>query len=98
MRTTGKSIHHTDFITVVTAGREPITRLGITVTKKVGTAVTRNKIKRQVREFFRLNKARLPNGIDIHIIAKNSAATKESIDIRHSLHRLFDDLTRRFYH
>ncbi len=98
MKTTGKSVHQIDFIGVVLTGRQPITRLGITVTKKVGTAVTRNRIKRIVREHFRNNKTRLPNGIDIHIIAKNSSATRNSIEMRHSLHRLFDDVTRRFHH
>jgi ribonuclease P protein component len=47
-----------------------VKRLGITVTKKTGNAVKRNRIKRLIREFFRLNKALFPAGQDLVIMAK----------------------------
>ena len=50
------------------------TRLGITVTRKVGNAVVRNRIKRLVREVFRQHRARLPPGLDIVWVAKQQAA------------------------
>ena len=52
----------------------PHQRLGITVARHVGTAVRRNRVKRLIREFFRLNKARLPASTDIVIVAKEGAA------------------------
>jgi ribonuclease P protein component len=52
----------------------PRRRLGITVGKHVGTAVKRNRVKRLLREFFRLNKARLPASTDIVVVAKVGAA------------------------
>ena len=52
---------------------ELVGRLGITVTKKVGNAVVRNRIKRLVREWLRLH-AWVPTGWDIVVVAKDSAA------------------------
>ena len=48
-------------------------RLGITVTKKVGNAVVRNRIKRLVREYMRLH-GWVPAGWDVVVVAKDSAA------------------------
>lgn len=48
-------------------------RLGITVTKKVGNAVVRNRIKRLVREWMRLH-GWVPAGWDVVVVAKDSAA------------------------
>lgn len=54
-------------------------RLGITVTKKVGNAVVRNRIKRLVREWMRLHDW-VPAGWDIVVVAKDSAARQLHLD------------------
>jgi ribonuclease P protein component len=51
-----------------------IRRLGLGVGRKVGKAVKRNRVKRLLREFFRLNKTRLPSSHDYLFVAKPGSA------------------------
>jgi ribonuclease P protein component len=48
-------------------------RLGLSVSRKVGGAVERNRIKRLIREAFRLELARLHPGYDIVVVARPGA-------------------------
>ncbi len=48
-------------------------RLGVVVTKKVGNAVARNRIKRVCRECFRQWPDLLPPGVDLVVIARQGA-------------------------
>jgi ribonuclease P protein component len=62
-------------------------RVGITVSSRVGNAVVRNRCKRWVREFVRRHKPLLPAG-DLVIIAKTSAATLAHDMLDRDLRRL----------
>ncbi|MGD8290557.1 MAG: ribonuclease P protein component [Desulfobacterales bacterium] len=90
----GRKIQNESFIAVFAPSRQGHSRLGITVTKKVGGAVKRNRIKRLVREFFRLNRQFLSGEWDINIIAKNQIADITSEDAYHSLRNIFDRISR----
>ena len=57
-------------------------RLGLVVTKKVGNAVARNRIKRLCRECFRAWKDLLPDGVDLVVIAKNGADLMSLAEVR----------------
>lgn len=45
-------------------------RLGLAVTRKTGSAVQRNRVKRVLREFFRLHQQMLPDDVDIIAVPK----------------------------
>ena len=49
-------------------------RLGLSVSKKVGTAVNRNKVRRRLKEVFRSSAGELPSDTDIVISARPAAA------------------------
>ena len=65
---------HTDAFTIVVARAPAKARLGLTVSKRVGNAVVRNRVKRLLREIFRRRAQALP-AIDLVIIAKPNAAS-----------------------
>ena len=61
------------------------TRLGITVSRKVGGAVVRNRVKRRVRSVFRRDPERLLPDSDLIVIAKPGAGAISSRDIEREL-------------
>ena len=48
-------------------------RLGFTVTTKIGHAVTRNRVRRRLREIYRLHEGGLKPGFDIVVVARARA-------------------------
>lgn len=92
----GKTFHNRYFIVTFSPGQSERTRLGVTVTKKVGQAATRNRIKRFLREYFRLNKHNITGSWDINIIAKKEAADITSDQVFSSLQSIFERISRCF--
>jgi ribonuclease P protein component len=50
-------------------------RIGITVSKKVGNAVVRNRVKRWIRECYRRRRPQFPARLDLVVVARPAAAT-----------------------
>lgn len=92
----GKKITNRHFVALVAPGKTERTRLGITVTKKVGNAVIRNRIKRLSREYFRKNKEIFMGSLDISIIAKRSVPESTTDQIFASLQDLFKRISHSF--
>ena len=69
-------------------------RIGLSISAKaVGNAVSRNRIKRVIRESFRLHQKQLPN-IDIVVNARAPARTAPNLQLTHSLELLWAKLAR----
>ncbi len=66
----GVRVYSKNFVVVTCKNQTGTKRLGISVSKKAGGAVKRNRLKRLIREFFRLNKGSIADFRDIVIIAK----------------------------
>lgn len=52
----------------------PHLRVGLSVSRRVGTAVYRNRIKRLLREAYRLDRHRMPTGYDLIVIVRRHEA------------------------
>jgi len=85
---TGTKIHGRAFLALVVPTGSPQGRLGVTVTRRVGNAVTRNRIKRLVREWMRQN-GWVPAGCDVVLVAKDAAARIRTLaEMGDELHRI----------
>ncbi|MEW5742717.1 MAG: ribonuclease P protein component [Myxococcota bacterium] len=73
-----------------------LTRLGLTVSTKVGNAVVRNRLRRQLRELFRTRRHALPRGLDMVIIARTSAAEADFGRLTRAFEKVGQDLGRRY--
>lgn len=82
----GKSTANHQFVLYYKARPEQETfRLGVSVSKKLGNAVVRNRIRRMLKEIVRLNAARIPGGYDLIIIARKPAAEMDYHDMEKSV-------------
>jgi ribonuclease P protein component len=88
----GKTVQDQFFIIVYYPSGYRHLRLGITVSKRVGNAVTRNRLKRFIREIFRVNRKCITGYMDINVIARKNAATLSYQQALHSLKMLFNKL------
>lgn len=73
------------------AGR---TRLGLSISKRVGSAPVRNRWKRLIREAFRTQQVRLPQSMDL-IVRPKRGAQPDYQEIRRSVVRLANKLERK---
>ena len=70
----------------------PYNRLGLTAGTKVGNAVTRNRIRRRIREAYRLSEYRYRKGYDIVVVARSRAAEADYREIAECLLRQSEKL------
>jgi ribonuclease P protein component len=65
-----------------------VSRLGVTVSRRVGNAVIRNRVKRWIREWFRKDRGAIGPGLDLVVIARPAAARMTGSETHAALARL----------
>lgn len=72
-------------------------RLGMAIAKKnLKHAVQRNRLKRLIREFFRLQVKNTTGGLDFVVMAKKNSADKNGEQIRQALQKHFNYLIKKY--
>mgnify|MGYP006282958321 FL=1 len=82
----GRKIVGRHFVMFSLSTEHPGPRLGLAVSRRVGNAVTRNRLKRQIRESFRHHQHHLGNR-DLVVIARGSASQAGSDSLQRDLAR-----------
>lgn len=85
-----------DAVLLVTAARndEPHTRIGLSVSKRCGNAVHRNRWKRLIREAFRLSQVEMPISIDL-VVQPRAATEPDAMTVQKSLISLMKRVAKR---
>lgn len=69
----GNQAANRDLVIYCRKNRTKENRVGITVSKKLGNAVTRNRVRRRLREVYRLHESQFLPGYDIVVVARSRA-------------------------
>ena len=95
----GKSIANRNLVMIYKKNQEMDTRIGITVSKKVGKSVVRNRVKRRIKESLRELDQLIPKGYDMVWIARVSCqkADYETLRkaVKHLLQKAFPSFNTR---
>ncbi len=84
----GKSLSNASLVMYSIKNNKPVNRIGISVSKKIGKSVVRNRVKRLIKESYRNNKDRFKKGYDIVYIARIGTSKLKYNDIEKSIFNL----------
>jgi ribonuclease P protein component len=85
----GKRLQSKNFTLFIRENEAGFHRLGMVVKKEIGPATYRNRIKRYLREFFRLNKPQIRGSLDMVILAKKGCALSRYGEVEEELGKFF---------
>ncbi|HPT72007.1 MAG TPA: ribonuclease P protein component [Candidatus Cloacimonadota bacterium] len=91
---TDKVIHSPYFLVLCLRDAEPFFSVGITISKKVGNAVVRNRTKRRIKACLRETNTGKVSGWKINLIARTPLTTTDFITLKASLEKILAELEK----
>lgn len=88
----GKSAVSPQLVIYCQRNRRGHSRLGVSVSTKLGCAVVRNRVRRRIREIYRLNKAKMLPGYDLIVMARVRAVETDYQKLDRTYLRLLEQL------
>lgn len=88
----GKSAVSPQLVIYCQRNRRGQSRLGVSVSTKLGCAVVRNRVRRRIREIYRLNKAKMLPGYDLIVVARVRAVETDYQKLDRTYLRLLEQL------
>jgi ribonuclease P protein component len=85
----GRKLPSKNFILFIQKNENKFHRLGIVVKKEIGSATFRNRMKRYIREFFRLHKHQIKGSYDIILMVKKGCSFNRYQEAEEELRGLF---------
>ncbi|MFA7411505.1 MAG: ribonuclease P protein component [Tissierellaceae bacterium] len=85
----GKNYWNKYLILYVRKNNLDFTRIGYSVSKKVGNSVVRNKIRRRMKEIYRLKLSNIKDGYDLVIIPKKNAGNISYMELESAMLHIF---------
>ena len=85
----GRKLPSKNFILFIQKNENKFHRLGIVVKKEIGSATFRNRMKRYLREFFRLHKHQIKGSYDIILMVKKGCSVNRYKEAEEELRGLF---------
>lgn len=91
----GRRVDGPGFLLVAAANDAGRARLGLAVSRRVGSAVVRSRARRILREAFRRSRDTWPDSVDIVIVAKPGLAGRGLEEVHSELKRRLESLVKR---
>jgi len=84
----GKSLANKYLVMYILKNEDGKSKLGISVSKKVGNSIVRHRLARLIRESYRLNRDKFNSGLNIVVIARVGAKGKNYFEIESAFKHL----------